>query len=359
MKKQMKWNSSQGVVTLTAAAGLMLAASLITVFAAKSGIMEQIVYSNSYRANQAFEIADAGMQYGAAYLERNYPTITVDGDNDGYIDVASGVFLANTLIGNGSGAFDISYSNPVVSDDAIIEIIGQGFSDGGATTRKISQLVEYRSALINVPEMPLMVKGDVDMTGTADIINLETDSTIWLGGSLDINGSAETTTSSGGSDKNNINSDIAGNDAALATATNEQFFENTFGMSKSNLRKFANIIGASNLNGKTNVMIWIDNPGSTTTINGSTTIGSATEPVVLIVNGSLKLNGNATIYGFVYVVEDFTGMGTADIYGGLAVEQNLDIKGTFSVAYDSAILNATQQKVGQVAMVPGGWSDFK
>ena len=293
------------------------------------------------------------------YLERNHLTVTVDADSDGYIDVASGVFLANTLIGNGTGAFDISYSNPVASDDTLIEIIGQGFSDSGATTRKVSQLVEYQSALISVPDMPLMVKGDVDMTGSADITNMESDSTIWTGGTITINGSAQTTTLSGGSDKNNINADVSSDDSALSTASNDQFFANVFGTTKTNIKKLANVTSASNLDGLTNVLIWIDNPGQTTNINGSTTIGSPTEPVILIVNGSLKIMGNATIYGFVYVVDELIGRGTADIYGGVGVEQNIDAAGTFGVTYDSAVLDAVQMKVGNVAVVPGGWSDFK
>jgi hypothetical protein len=117
------------------------------------------------------------------------------------------------------------------------------------------------------------------------------------------------------------------------------------------------------LAGMTGTSIWIDQIGGTATINGSITIGTADNPVLLIVNGNLSLSGNVTINGFVFVIgtNDITSLtGNVTINGGMATTDTLNMTGSIQLVYNSTIIDNLQNQSSMLyyAKVPGSWKDF-
>ena len=117
---------------------------------------------------------------------------------------------------------------------------------------------------------------------------------------------------------------------------------------------------SSDLNGVVGQTIWIEQTGGTARINGNTTIGSATQPVILIVNGNFKAKGNTTIYGIVYVAKNWNngGGGNLNIIGAAVVEGNFSGKGSPNITYDPTVLNRLQETQGVFVKIPGTWRDF-
>lgn len=65
-----------GAATLIVAVILLLAITITVFSAARIGVDEQRTSANHMRSNAAFEVAQAGVEYGIAYLETNTPEIT-------------------------------------------------------------------------------------------------------------------------------------------------------------------------------------------------------------------------------------------------------------------------------------------
>ncbi len=68
--------------------------------------------------------------------------------------------------------FSIVYTNPVANNYTIIQITSTGTSADGTATRVVSQQVEYGSLLFSPPQLPLVSKGSVSISGNAGITNL-------------------------------------------------------------------------------------------------------------------------------------------------------------------------------------------
>lgn len=106
------------------------------------------------------------------------------------------------------------------------------------------------------------------------------------------------------------------------------------------------------------------------TIDDSTDIGSPSNPVVIVVEGSggITFNVNARIFGLVYggradvaPVAAWPIAGPGRIQGALVSEHQINAAGTgdTTVVYDSAVLSRLRVTHGSYAMVPGSWKDYE
>jgi hypothetical protein len=109
-------------------------------------------------------------------------------------------------------------------------------------------------------------------------------------------------------------------------------------------------------------IFWIT--GSGCTLNGST-LGSPGNPVIIISAAEeTRITGSVTIFGILYVFDEefsaaeFTGSGTASIYGALIVDASMDkFTGTVNVVYaEDVLLEAAD--LGGMGAINGGWRDF-
>jgi len=165
-------------------------------------------------------------------------------------------------------------------------------------------------------------------------------STLISGGPTSINDSAITQiNSSSGLVTSSNSGGLAGDVMANAAITPSAMFALFFNQSESAVQASANqSYNSSNINGAVGQTIWITGAFNLTS---STTIGSPSSPVILIVNGNVALSGNVIIYGFLYVAggNGLTTNSTTSIIGGLAVEGAANLNGNTTVSYNSAILS--------------------
>ena len=87
-------------------------------------------------------------------------------------------------------------------------------------------------------------------------------------------------------------------------------------------------------------------------------IGSAQNPVIMIVEGDFKFNGGATIYGVVYVIGNWSnsGGGSALLNGAAIVEGNMSSTGTTDLDFSSSVSNLSN--ITTLVKIPGSWRDF-
>jgi hypothetical protein len=186
-----------------------------------------------------------------------------------------------------------------------------------------------------------------------------------------MSGSSSTILSSGtSSTAGNIRSDIQQNLSSLSSMSDADFFASYFGVGASSLKNSvanyytnsSNTNYKSVLDGKTGTSIWIDQTGGTATLNGNMTIGSVTDPVLLIVNGDVRFSGNVTIYGYIYVLGDSTTdlLGNVTVIGGMSTTDDLNATGSIQVVYSPSVLGNLQNNANMryYAKVPGSWKDF-
>ena len=97
------------------------------------------------------------------------------------------------------------------------------------------------------------------------------------------------------------------------------------------------------------------------TINSNTSLGSITDPITIVAdsNSTVKLNGNAKIFGLLFVNRadfDFQGTGNMNIEGGLMSCEDITATGNGSITYDYTVINTARRTAGLYAKVPGSWS---
>jgi len=357
----------RGAFILVGMLAMMLIASIIVFSTASSITTKQRITANVSREIQSFEAAEAGIEFGIAYGEQNIAAILTDADSNGFIDDYSASGITDVTLANGA-KYSVTYSNPTANDFNIIEITSIGTSNDGTVSRTIKQQVYRNEFLSFSPPAGISAHHDVNLSGNVTVTNHATGTTIWAGDDVSLGGSASTDANGVSSDKNQINSDVHQNDGRISSLSGDEYFYNFFKMDKATAKVNANIIytGSTNtnysslLNGLTGKIIWIDHTaGGQAQLSGNSTIGIATSPVILIIDGDFKANGNTTIYGSVYVAQDWnnSGGGTLTIHGSALVEGTLSSTGTPDVTYDSDVINNTKN-LAKFVKIPGSWRDF-
>lgn len=361
-----------GAATLIIALILLVMGTLIIMFAANYGLMQEKITANIHRNSQAYEAAEGGIEFAINYLQKNATTI-IGTPSGGYMTPYSDASTTNVSFNN-SSKFSVVYTNPVANNYKIILITSTGTSSDGSATRIVKQQVALSSLLMNYGNTSIVSKGAVNLSGSAEVNNTSTNKTISSGSSVSISGSAETNISSGGgSNASHIGSDITQNSSSISSMSQNDFIASYFGTTSSATIQskvghyYSNSSStnySSTLNGMSGTSIWIDQTGGTTaSISGTTTIGTATNPVLLIVNGTLSITGNVTIYGFVFIIGTSginTLSGNISINGGLAMTDQLNMSGNSSLTFNPTVLTNLQNNSSMTtwAKIPGTWKDF-
>lgn len=202
----------EGVITLVVSLMILLAMTLMTFSAAKVTLTEQRIAANDYRAKQAFEAAQSGLESAMTFLANKanreglvdiVNNTTGNAPPDGLLDVGAGRNqIENALPGN-AGSYTVTFSSPSLTPPgtlpagtvpgspetfSMISLTSSGFAFGeeASATRTVSQTITIAPAA-PVPGAPLisrlkaLVVGLLgskirDMDGDAEI-----NRTIWSG----------------------------------------------------------------------------------------------------------------------------------------------------------------------------------
>jgi Tfp pilus assembly protein PilX len=94
-------------------------------------------------------------------------------------------------------------------------------------------------------------------------------------------------------------------------------------------------------------------------LDGGASIGTATDPVVLLVTGSFSFAAPTDVYGVVYSrAATWTTAGTGRIEGAAVGENAIGGNGSFTVVRSREVLERLRWGTGSFVMVPGSWKDF-
>jgi hypothetical protein len=394
----------RGMATLLVSLLILVGATLIVMFSARTTLMEQRISGNEIRTKQALNVAQAGFDEALAYLRaggRNAGE-TFNGNNGNlggssyravfWNSATPPVFGPNNLCPNAPGIptgrvvppANFVQGTPPVRVPFII--FSCGWSDDRAARQAVLMTAGLMPPLPGNPPAPLIVGGYVDTSGRARAYNFHSDLTIWSGSSVTPTGKAGTTfvrnkeqhpnpppitdplpplasnctvgnnyicTTVG----DNAGFDVIVDDASLASKTGDQFFESFMGRSKTAFKNDPSTINRTgqSLSGVKAEKIWINGNLS---LSGNIQIGTRNEPVILIVDGNLNVTGNVVFYGVLYVTGNFSSSGTPIFYGATVVEgDNTASAGTPSYVYDPLAF-ANLEPLGPVMVYAGTWRDW-
>jgi hypothetical protein len=100
-------------------------------------------------------------------------------------------------------------------------------------------------------------------------------------------------------------------------------------------------------------VIWINGDLN---IDQAATFGSAAQPVMLVVTGTVTISQNATINGVIFSMGNMSwSAGGGVVNGALLTQLNFDATGTATLVYDREIVRRVRQSYGSFVRVPGSW----
>lgn len=325
---------------------LLISLTLLTLYAARVTVSEHQTSANDYRAKQAFEAAQAGIEVAAANPLLNGDLTRLVGGNPPALPDPRTATLAN------GAAYTARYTRPIAGNLQRILVTSTGSSDDSTATKVLRQQLQFRPFPINNVNAGILAMGAVNIGGAANA------NSGGASGSYSARAGGTITTQNAKS----LTGDAVQNDSTIPQNP-DKFFKSIFGESKSAIQSQATAINCSTsdcktaLDGLQNALVWVTGNGN---INGNTTIGTEAKPVVLIIDGDFRFNGNLTVWGLVYYTNNWpnNGGGTAEVNGATVVEGNFQSTGNPGFNYNPGVLEGIGDKLGSFEKLAGGWRDF-
>lgn len=391
----------RGAMTLLVALVLFIAATLLVLYTSNTAVTEQRMSANEVRSKQAFEAAQAGIELGVRHVNSG-------GAFDAQLTQADATWAAqNSFLrarfcssaavptlqcaDHQSGGFSGACTAPD-ADDKLAWLVACGWSDDSAARRRVMTFVAKASPLPGGVTNPLIAKGTVAMGGNPTVVNYYNNLTVWTGHNLASSSATGKTvirrpSSSpgqltpqqvanqvgGGNQVCNpsqapdlictttsgvVGPDVIQGDSSLSILTDAQFFENFLGSSPTEYKSSMvdSVVAAADVSAQTvgagGQVYWVDGDASI-----SHDIGSAGNPVIVVVDGDLSLSGSPTIFGVVFVRGSLSQAGGATIRGALLASGGVSGNGSLNVIYDPDAVGGVR-RLGSFASMPGSWRDF-
>jgi hypothetical protein len=423
--------SQHGAVSLLVALMLLLGGTIMAFFANRSFIFEQRTSANQYRATKAFELAEAGIEWGLGKLNENVPlaagtdcstnagaadptfrslyaTPTAGGSRNVSLNSmpscridAAGIATcicptaASTTANHAStfadqGRFGVRFRDGA---NGVVEIIARGCTNGtvpcdpmdnayaGADATAVTRVqVKAVPAVVGGPGAPLTAGSlAVAAGGVVNVVNSDVPSngiTINTGAAGVQTGSGINAYSLPGSPSS---ASIVDDDQALVGMTlpaEDARFASFLGQTMTNYRTVdpdvirigscsAAGCGAQVMNvinsGVLQPRFFVDGDITFDSGNvGGSPIGTATNRVVVVSNGTLSIDANVTAHGLFHAAAvSFNGSGTSTIYGAAISRGAFSVanSATLNLIYDPSAWSASAVPTGRLVKVPGSWRD--
>ncbi len=389
-------NRERGAVTLLMSLIFLALVTTITVYTSRTVFFEQKIANSDAKAKQAFEAAEAGLSTAIAYL-----SVDPDRNDDDAVDANVFDTDADTIgdtdtatVGTGGDAGSVQVTTSGTLTDITVTAVGYSFDKSASKT--IVQSIATLDPLPNSPDNPFTTRGAVVITGSATVHNAEGHSTIWSGGDVDLGSNNSTSTEVAdvtdanypgcmdtpltcstipSSNKVTAGLDIIEYDASLSNLTQDEFFENFFGMGPTAYRETMVTMEttAANANtdvpGSTDEVIWVEGD---TNFNFNTTVGCESSPSgnsvcpdadiapsIVIVNGDATFQGNPDFYGIVFITGSVTIIGNTTVYGSMVTAGSVENQtgGSLDIHYHGGALQGVSTN-GPTGGSSGTWRDF-
>lgn len=347
-------NKQKGMATLFVTMVLLMLSSLAVMHGSKTVFFTQKSANNTYHYSQAMAAAQAGVDQGLSFLSNMKPGTMNRADllNLSTMRLVATKFPLRGSLPRSRSAYTITMTQPdPVADPYTIVIRAVGCADscGNSVSATVTQVIRLRKLSMHAPDDALITRGFIHLGGSVDVTNSSGIGVgVHAGSTVTVDGSSKVV---GG--KMQL-------DTKLAQTSGDTFFEYFFGDTRAEIKaQLPNLANTFPPDGTKGGAYWVE--GDTAEHGG--VYGSPTEPVILIVNGNLRINSNTVIYGMVYVVggglEGWSngGGGTARIIGAAVSEASFSSTGNLGITKDSDVLAALSGGVTP-AKVVGGWKDF-
>ena len=402
----------RGVAALAISVLLLFGITLIAFFANRGLLFEQKTSANQYRSTQAFEVAEAGLEWAVAmlndttliddtcsaavaptsfrkkYVPRNSFNAFSPATNTmaacritGSSPTAPGSLVCScptagttpTLTASDEPRFTVEFS-VVAGDPNAFAItahgcVGQGSlctSSAGTGTfdakATVGVTVKQRTSLPYLPAATVTVGGEANFSSATTVVNLDTASNGILVDSGLANGAnlSRATTIPGMPIANAvIENDIPLRALATADATGEAFFGKFFGMTFTEYaagKRVKTVTGGSQI--ATEYAAGATSFYSAGDINHVGNIGTAEKPVIIVAQGDVSIKG--TVYGLVYSNStwDAKGFGNTLMTGAVIARGDMNVNANPTFVYDMKVLEELREITSDVVRVPGSWRDF-
>ncbi len=412
----------RGLAALIVTLSLFFAMVLTAVFVNRNLLVEQHSAANHDRATQAFEAAEAGLEWALAQLnnpQRLGADCTVSAATGAaafrtrYLrtDTRSGRFtpaewsdaggarpLRASCVRNGdtwacSCPTDAAPSLSIASGSAatpsfsiefaaaerpgLIRIVSTGCSRAADlcvaddnhradATARVETTVALVPALRTPPVAALTARGAVASTAAFGAHNADPESGIAIHAGGPIAVPAARLTIPAGAARADA---LVPNDAALAGSTPAQFFASHFGLGKADWSAQPGVTRIDcSVNCTPALLRALDAAGTPPLIwvdgdlvlDGAITIGTLERPVLLVVTGTVRLSDAVQFHGVLHAatVSWTTPAPGALLRGALLSEAGYGGDGAPALVYDRAVLATLQRASGSFVRVSGSWRDF-
>ncbi|MDD5275590.1 MAG: pilus assembly PilX N-terminal domain-containing protein [Methylovulum sp.] len=360
----------RAAVTLLVVMMLIIAMAILTLTTSRTGMLEQKITGNDARSKEAFESAEAGIEYGLAYLTNNssYSNYTaLVWDTSGGNQSASPTASGDVASGDFSYTPTTTYQRAVDSNYIKVVSTAKETHDNSITATD-EQYVYAATVLNNGPAFnapPLAMDGCLSgVVGGPDIYVGTRADGIAAGTSHSPANQGAWDPDSGTSCLNRGHLDAHGGQPKGDLFTPGTVWSYIFGtFTREQIKAKADQEVAEGVADSDRTYIWVTDTG-----NYHDSWGSATHPVILVFAAAAdcpKINGNPTIYGLVFIDSACTanGWGGATVYGSVIVNGNVDKLNANTAIYDWTATPGATNPLGNsfidtISKIPGTWKDF-
>ncbi|EHR70435.1 hypothetical protein BurJ1DRAFT_1567 [Burkholderiales bacterium JOSHI_001] len=410
----------RGAATLVMVLGLFMVMALAAAYASRGLMFEQRISANNLRATQAFEAAEAGLEWaigmlgqgrvdanclptanaGASTFRDRYltqdanglfgvtagqatlrPSCVLSGGNFTCSCPSEGGAVALPAVAGLAPAFQLRFViDPALARPGMLRVESRGCNSIGTqcdpaqaspadAEALVSTLVSLSPALASPPLAALTVRTNLDLGGGAARVANGGDGNgtgvaLAVGGSISNDAAALVSGAAGTpADAARISSD-----GALAALSAQRLFVGVFGVDAATYRHQPAVLHLNCAAGCTDALIQAANanPGRPIWIDGDldltrdVTLGSDSHPQVLVVQGNIHNAGDFRLKGLLYLGGtqwDVT-VGSAQVQGAVVAENDLTVAGAPVVSRDAVLLDRLRLRLGSLVRVPGGWRDF-
>jgi len=373
----------QGAATLLVVMVLAIVMAIISFTTANTGLMEQKIVGNDLRAREAFEGADAGIEYGVAYLTNdNYKALTwsTSGNNQ-----SSSPATASGNIASGDFSYTPNVTYQRVLNSNYVRVVSTSSETHDNTISATNE--QYVKALtllnggstFNAP--PMVMDGCLsDTVGGPDIyigsrpdgIAAGTSNSPENQGAWGDSGDTDNPClKQGYSNEHHEHLNAHGGQPVGSLFTPGKAWEYVFGtVTRAQIKAKADDEVESEVGDSSRNYVWVTDSG-----NYHTSWGSAIHPVILVFAASAdcpKINGNPTIYGVVFIDapcnrndsgDNANGWGGATVYGTVIINGNTSKLNANTTIQDWSAATGTTTSLGNsfidgIYKIPGTWKDF-
>ncbi|MFO1220483.1 MAG: PilX N-terminal domain-containing pilus assembly protein [Burkholderiaceae bacterium] len=411
----------RGAASLLVVVVLFFILALVSAYASRNLIFEQRISANNQRATQAFEAAEAGIEFaiaslGAGRVDDACVTTTntaFDSFRQRHMGMSgTGTFTLSApqanlrptcMVLNGgttcscpnaapalvvpvgtAPTFQLRFDAPI-AQPGVVRVTSRGCSSigsqcyaGAATAAdaeaEISVLLGLNSALAAPPRAAVTARGNVDLSGGAvTISNGDAASggiTIDSGGTLANSGSAVLRGLPGTPGSATLRT----SDTSLSTLDADGLFASLFGMDRATYRTQPAVVRvvcagdcglqiAQAISANPGRVVWVEGD---VTIDANRSFGDAAQPAMVFIRGNLTVSANLQLTGLLYLHSAggantwTTSAGSTQINGAVVAEGALTLSGATppTIAFDAGVLSTIGLTQGSLVRIPGSWRDF-